>query len=128
MRITALPTPEGCGPPVNAEAGKTLVSALNGKRTFRYIHDFGDGRDRRIKVEKVLPAVACPQVPYCVDGANACPPEDVGGGSGYADFLEAMADPNHPEHEGILEWYGSIFAPAVFEWERVNHWLKESKV
>ena len=35
------------------------------------------------------------QVPYCLDGANACPPEDVGGGPDYAEFLEAMADPKH---------------------------------
>lgn len=37
------------------------------------------------------------------------------------EFLEAMADPSHPEH-------GSSFDPTVFEWERVNQWLKEIKV
>ncbi|KAF2406567.1 pRiA4b ORF-3-like protein [Pseudomonas antarctica] len=122
------PDPDGGGPPVNSDARKTLIKALNGKRTFRYLYDFGDGWDHRIKVEKKLPAVACPQVPYCIDGANACPPEDIGGGPGYADFLEAMADPNHPEHDDMLEWHGSTFDPTVFEWERVNQWLKEIKV
>jgi hypothetical protein len=115
-------------PPVNPEARKTLIKALYGKNTFRYLYDFGDGWDHRIKVEKMLPAVAYPQVPYCVDGAKACPPEDIGGGPGYAEFLEAMADPNHSEHEDMLEWYGSTFNPTVFEWERVNQWLKEIKV
>ncbi|MGF6708789.1 hypothetical protein ABIA58_005688 [Pseudomonas frederiksbergensis] len=113
---------------MNPEARKTLIKALYGKNMFCYLYDFGDGWDHRIKVEKVLPAVAYPQVPYCVDGANACPPEDIGGGPGYAEFLEAMADPNHPEHEDMLEWYGSTFYPTVFEWERVNQWLKEIKV
>ena len=35
----------------------------------------------------------------CLDGANACPPEDCGGTSGYADLLEALANPAHEEHE-----------------------------
>jgi hypothetical protein len=122
------PDPDGWGPPVNSDARKTLIKALNGKKTFRYLYDFGDGWDHRIKVEKKLPAVACPQVPYCIDGANACPPEDIGGGPGYADFLEVMADPNHPEHEDMMEWHGGTFDPTVFEWERVNQWLKEIKV
>jgi hypothetical protein len=123
-----IPDPDGWGPPVNPETRKTLIKALSGKKTFRYLYDFGDGWDHRIKVEKKLPAVACPQVPYCIDGANACPPEDIGGGPGYADFLEVMADPNHPEHEDMLEWHGGTFDPTVFEWERVNQWLKEIKV
>lgn len=123
-----IPDPDGWGPPVNPEARKTLIKALSGKKSFRYLYDFGDSWDHLIKVEKVLPAIACPQVPYCVDGANACPPEDVDGEPGYAEFLEAMADPNHPEHESMLEWHGSTFDPTVFEWERVNQWLKEIKV
>ncbi|CAI8851328.1 conserved hypothetical protein [Pseudomonas zeae] len=123
-----IPGPDGWGPPVNPEARKTLIKALSGKKTFRYLYDFGDSSDHQIKVEKVLPAIACPQVPYCVDGVNACPPEDVGGGPGYAEFLEAMADPDHPERKGMLEWHGSTFDPTVFEWERVNQCLKEIKV
>lgn len=119
-----IPDPDGWGPAVNPEARKTLIKALSGTRIFRYLYDFGDSWDHRIRVEKVLPAITCPQVPYCVDGANACPPEDVGGEPGYADFLEAMADPGHPEHAAMLEWHGSTFDPTLFEWERVNQWLK----
>lgn len=123
-----IPDPDGWGPPVKPEARKTLVKALCGKKSFRYVYDFGDGWDHRIKVEKVLPAIACPQVPYCVDGANACPPEDVGGEPGYAEFLQAMADPNHPEHEAMMEWHGGIFDPAAFDCELTNGWLKEFRI
>jgi hypothetical protein len=94
------------------------------KKARNGVHLVDGSQDHRIKVEKVLPAVAYPHVPYWVDGAKACPPEDIGGGPGYAEFLEAMADPNHPEHEDMLEWYGSTFYPTVFEWERVNQRLK----
>jgi hypothetical protein len=122
------PDPEGRGPAVKPEAHKTLIQALNGKKTFRYVYDFGDSWDHRIKVEKVLPAIACPQVPYCVDGANACPPEDVGGEPGYINFREAMANPSHPEHETMLEWHGDTFDPIFFDRELVNQWLKDITV
>lgn len=51
----------------------------------------------------------------CIAGANASPPEDVGGEPGYADFVAAMADPNHPEHHDMLEWYGAPFDPTAFD-------------
>ncbi|WP_420232884.1 plasmid pRiA4b ORF-3 family protein [Pseudomonas sp. ABY48] len=123
-----MPDPDGWGPTVNPEARKTLIKALNGKRTFNYLYDFGDSWHHRIKVEKTLPAIACPQVPYCIEGANACPPEDVGGGPGYEDFLEAMANPDHPEHDAIVEWHGETFDPTIFDCERVNQWFKRIKV
>jgi hypothetical protein len=79
-----IPDPDEWGPPVNSETRKTLIKALYGIKKFSYLYDFGDGWDHRIKVEKKLPAGACPQVPYCIDGANTCPPEDIGGAPGYA--------------------------------------------
>ena len=33
------------------------------------------------------------------DAAGRCPPEDVGGAPGYAEYLDAIGDPAHPEHE-----------------------------
>ncbi|WP_248805513.1 plasmid pRiA4b ORF-3 family protein [Pseudomonas sp. MWU13-2100] len=123
-----IPDSEGWGPPVNPEARKTLIKALNGKKTFSYLYDFGDSWEHTIKVEKNLPAAACPQVPYCVDGANACPPEDVGSVPGYDEFVEAMEDPKHPEHESVLEWYGELFNPAAFDLGLANRWLKQIKV
>jgi hypothetical protein len=40
--------------------------------------------------------------PACVEGVRACPPEDVGGPHGYMDYLEALRDPSHPEHEEMV--------------------------
>ncbi|WP_217437549.1 MULTISPECIES: plasmid pRiA4b ORF-3 family protein [Pseudomonas] len=54
--------------------------------------------------------------------------EALGGWPGYTEFLEVMADPNHPEHEAMLEWHGDSFDPTVFECERVNQRLKGIKV
>lgn len=51
----------------------------------------------------------------CVDGARACPPEDVGGTWGYADFVEAMQDECHERHDEMLEWVGGSFDPEAFD-------------
>ena len=67
-----------------------LGKSLDGVTSFRY--NFGDDWEHKVKAEKVLPLGTCP-APMCIAGANACPPEDVGDPHGYADFLEAIADP-----------------------------------
>ncbi|MBD3877277.1 plasmid pRiA4b ORF-3 family protein, partial [Pseudomonas kunmingensis] len=70
----------------------------------------------------------CPHVLYCIDGANASPPEDVGGAPGYADFLDALADPEHPEYLDMLDWYGDTFDPTAFDRDDINQRLKRIKV
>ena len=49
-------------------------------------------------------------------GERACPPEDCGGPWGYADYLAAIADPQHERHEELLEWRGP-FDPEAFDAE-----------
>ena len=48
-------------------------------------------------------------------GARACPPEDCGGTGGYENFLAAIRDPGHEEHEEMLEWIGGEFDPEEFD-------------
>lgn len=71
-------------------------------------------------VEKILPPDPELKHPVCLKGQGACPPEDVGGVWGYASFLEAMADPAHPEHDEYVQWVGDKFDPAVFDLEETN--------
>src|SRR5262249_26268914 len=52
--------------------------------------------------------------PVCIEGARACPPEDVGGTWGYEEYLEAMSDPCHERHEEFLGWRGP-FNPEAFD-------------
>jgi len=76
-------------------------------------------------VEKILPGEAGQKYPRCVDGKRACPPEDIGGIGGFYMFLEAMADPNRPEHDTYMEWYGEKFYPEDFDLEYVNELLAD---
>lgn len=53
--------------------------------------------------------------PLCLDGARACPPEDVGGAGGYEEFLEAIRDKTHEERAAMFEWVCGWFDPEEFD-------------
>lgn len=94
------------------------------KAKFTYEYDFGDSWEHQILIEKILPPEPGVRYPICLTGKRACPPEDCGGIWGYADFLEAIQNPKHPEHEDMLEWIGGEFDPEAFDLEEVNRALK----
>ena len=105
------------------ESGVTLQEALGSKKTFNYIYDFGDDWCHKVKVEKIVMLDAPLPMARCLAGANACPPEDVGGSPGYETFLLALADPEHPEHDDYKEWIGGSFDPCAFDLAAVNQRL-----
>jgi hypothetical protein len=59
---------------------------------------------------------------------TACPPEDCGGIWGYYDFLKAIQDPKHEEHESMLEWVGGGFDPDEFDMNTINRKLNDLKL
>ena len=94
------------------------------KQKMVYEYDFGDGWEHEILLEKVLQTDPGVRYPRCMGGARACPPEDCGGVGGYANFLQAISDPNHEEHDEYLEWIGGEFDPEKFDLDLVNRELK----
>ncbi|MBK6998428.1 MAG: plasmid pRiA4b ORF-3 family protein [Rhodoferax sp.] len=93
---------------------------VNEKYSIRYEYDFGDDWRHKIVLEKILPVDPGVPLPCCTAGKRACPPEDCGGIWGYADFLVAIQDPKHPEHQDMLEWVGVDFDPESFDRDTVN--------
>ncbi len=91
---------------------------------FKYEYDFGDSWDHTLLVEKILPPQEGLRYPLCLKGKRACPPEDVGGVWGYKNFLEAIRDPDHNEHEEYLTWIGGEFDPEAFDLEEINTRLR----
>ena len=94
---------------------------------FRYEYDFGDSWLHDLVVEKILPAEKGARYPVCVAGKRACPPEDVGSIPGYEDFLKAISNPKHPEHEQMLEWVGGDFDSEKFSVDEVNKALRNPR-
>ncbi|WP_276965155.1 plasmid pRiA4b ORF-3 family protein [Metallibacterium scheffleri] len=90
--------------------------------TLTYVYDMGDHWRHRITVERVPQRLlqADVSLPICLAGENACPPEDVGGVGGYADFLEALNDPDDDQHDAMVRWVGGVFDPHGFDLNRIN--------
>lgn len=88
-----------------------------------YFYDFGDSWDHLIRREPDVPRD--PELPAirCIAGEQAGPPEDSGGTWGYAAKLEALGDPEDPDHDFAVEWLGEGFDPAVFDIEAANRKL-----
>jgi hypothetical protein len=93
-----------------------------------YEYDFGDSWEHILELEKILPAEKDAQYPLCLKGKRARPPEDVGGIWGYVEFLEAVNDPEHEEHDEYLEWVGGEFDPEEFDLDEINEGLKNLKL
>jgi hypothetical protein len=91
---------------------------------FAYDHDFGDSWEHEVMVERADTIRPVLKFAVCIDGANACPPEDCGGTGGYADLLEALANPAHLEHDQYRQWAGEDFDPVAFDLAAVNATLQ----
>ena len=91
--------------------------------SVRYDYDFGDNWQHEVILEKILPAPAVRPRPVCRGGKRHRPPEDVGGTSGYEEFLEVIFDPTHEEYERYLTWAGGSFQPEEFDQRAVNEVL-----
>jgi hypothetical protein len=90
------------------------------RQKIRYLYDFGDSWEHEIQVEAIGAPEPGLRYPLCLAGERACPPEDCGGIWGYADLLEAQADPDNPENEELLEWLGGPIDPEAFDRDQVN--------
>ncbi len=99
---------------------------IHEKDSLIYEYDFGDGWEHKITLEKILAFDPKSALPNCIKAKGACPPEDVGGVWGYYNFLEALKDPNHPEHEELKEWVGGDFDPSAYDLQAVNGLLSKA--
>jgi yecA family protein len=106
---------------INDEVKYTLNSLSEEVQPhFEYMYDFGDDWQHRITVEKILTPEEGRPYPVLLKGKRACPPEDIGGIWGYQEFLEAYTDPDHDDHEAMVEWAGQDFLPDLFDNEDIS--------
>lgn len=102
---------------------------------FTYLYDYGDDWEHLITVEDTdyQPGLTKNSA-VCIEGENACPPEDCGGPSGFSEFCKIIQDPNHEEYDSYLEWYKFLgypdkqYDPKKYDLQRVNKSLAKLKV
>ena len=124
------------GEPIESDeldAAEVMVSEVLKKAGdhITYLYDFGDGWEHQVEVVKILTEQQInqyPFIPICLDGENACPPDDCGSYPGYAEVLEALKNPNSKKEEvkSRAEWLNGLYPgynPRVFSVLEVNNKL-----
>ena len=86
-----------------------------GCRRLTYLYDFGDGWEHTVKIERVTEAESGVSYPRLTGASGRCPPEDIGGPWGYAEFLEALRDPGHERREDFAYFVESGFDPEAVD-------------
>ena len=105
------------------ERGRRLREFLREEgEMFGYQYDFGDNWEHDVVVERIVTGVEVTAA-RCLEGERSCPPEDVGSPSGYMEYLEALKDPSHPDHQQMVEWRGPTFDPERFDPTAINRRL-----
>ncbi len=95
---------------------------------FSYAYDFGDNWCHSIVVEAMLSAEGQDTAPRCVDGANACPPEHLGGVTAYQTLLRALRDPSVAVSASIRRRCEQGFDPHAFDVAAVNQALRQRRL
>ncbi len=104
----------GMPPRVNATKAR-LRDVLGPRKTWiDYTYDMGDSWEHRLIVTNIRRGDPGTSYPRYVGGEWAAPPEDCGGITGFYDALDAIADPNHPDHDDMTEWFDG-YDPKVIE-------------
>ena len=112
---------------VTEDSDATLSEVLGSEgESVIYIYDFGDYWQHKVLLEKIIQVNEIMKIPICLAGARRCPPEDVGGVSGYEEFLEVIVDPTHEEYEHYVGWVGGHFLDD-FNMKDVNEILAKMR-
>lgn len=112
------------GPKLYSDRNTRLAQLLKrGIDRFTYTYDFGDEWRLDIEIEETLRAEPGVDYPVLVAGARRAPPEDSGGPFGFMDFVDAISDPDHPDHEHLMDWYGRHFDSEDMDLDTVEAML-----
>ena len=87
-----------------------------------YTYDYGDDWQHFCELVNVVDYTDA--YPACKDGKSDAPPEDAGGEQGFADFLAAIGDKDHPDHKEMKAW-GKSQRFEKFDVKKINAKLKK---
>lgn len=115
-RRYGLPPDEDWGTEPRFEAAKVRLRDVvnSGSTTIHYVYDFGDSWEHRLTVTAIRQGDPDTPYPRYVGGERNTPPEECGGIPGFYEILAAMADPDHPNHTEMADWFDD-YDPDVFD-------------
>ena len=121
---------------VRKPKGLKIDEYIEKHKEIIYNYDFGDDWQFIVRVEDIVDDYYF-GYPTLLDGAETAPPEDVGGLSGFYEFLKVYQDEKHPEHDEIKGWakeqgfeeydperINDIIKNLSYkktEWDKINH-------
>ena len=86
-----------------------------------------------IKLESTAPRSVDAPPARVLAGRRVAPPDDCGGIYGYHDLVDAVSDPEHPDHAEMLDWLGvygrgprGYFDPAYVSIEDLDADVREA--
>ena len=113
-----IPVPEWDFADSLIDASKTtLLDVLEdtGTKSLKYMCGFCNSWEHTVKVERIAAPEHWNAYPRLLAAQRRCPPEDVGGPSGYAGYLEAMVDAGHERHAEMIAWRGRDFDAEIVD-------------
>jgi hypothetical protein len=82
---------------------------------FKYNYVFSEDWQHTVAIESVSSAPGDGKDVKLLSAEGRCPPEDIGGPSGYEMYLKAIADPREAHHQSMLEWDDPDFDPNIVD-------------
>ena len=102
----------------------TLRQVASAGATFLYRYDFGDDWLHVIDVESIEDTYR--RLPCCLDGRRSGPPEDCGDPHAYAQLVDALDDPLHPDRAEMLGKVDPGFDAEAFDVDDLTAALQEA--
>ena len=100
-----------------------LRDVFPARKRIVYEYDFGDGWVHTIDLCRVIED--CPEpYPHCILAVGEAPMEDCGGADGFAQTMEVLQDPKHPEYRETCEWVRSTLWQPL-DVKRINLWIQQ---
>ena len=97
-----------------------LGDVLPNVEFLTYTYDYGDLWE--LEIEVLSETTLEDGHVVCTDGVGDAPCEDVGSEDGYLEFLETIADENHPDHDHMVRW-GKDQGYEPFDLDSINERL-----
>jgi hypothetical protein len=113
-------------PSIPAELAELADFGIAKGDLIEYEYDLGDSWIHHIKVLKIYDSQEDEKFPRCIEAVRACPPEDIGGISGYAQMVNTLSQPDLPEYRELLDWLGSQYDPDFVSLDEINERIDQT--